>query len=78
MIGASTGIYGAVWSQAELRKTLAAAGARVVEAEVTVAHADTRFDEQGELNAPNIAEQIREVVATLTAEADPARVKVAA
>ena len=31
VIGASTGMFGAVWSQAELRKVLGAAGARVVE-----------------------------------------------
>jgi chromate reductase len=77
VIGASTGMFGAVWSQAELRKALAAAGARVVEGEVAVGHAHTRFDERGELNDPNIAEQIGEVVATLIAEADPARVEVA-
>ena len=31
VIGASTGAFGAVWAQAELRKVLAAAGARVLE-----------------------------------------------
>ena len=34
MIGASTGMFGAVWAQAELRKVLGATGARVVEGEV--------------------------------------------
>lgn len=76
VIGASTGMFGALWAQAELRKTLAAAGARVVEGEVAVGHAHTRFDEEGELSDPNFAEQIREVVGTLIAEADPARVEV--
>ena len=52
VIGASAGMFGAVWSQAELRKVLGAAGARVVEGEVAVGHAHTRFDEQGHLNAP--------------------------
>jgi hypothetical protein len=60
-----------------LRKALAAAGARVVEGEVAVGHAHTRFDEQGTLNDPNLADQVREVVETLIAEADPARVEVA-
>jgi chromate reductase, NAD(P)H dehydrogenase (quinone) len=78
VIGASTGMFGAVWSQAELRKTLAASGARVVDGEVPVGHAHTRFDEAGRLNDPNIAEQVREVVETLIAEADPARESVAA
>jgi chromate reductase, NAD(P)H dehydrogenase (quinone) len=31
VVGASTGAFGAVWSQAELRKVLSATGARVVE-----------------------------------------------
>jgi chromate reductase len=77
VIGASTGMFGAVWSQAELRKALAASGARVVEGEVPVGHAHTRFDEAGQLNDPNIAEQVQEVVETLIAEADPAREPVA-
>jgi chromate reductase len=77
VIGASTGMFGAVWSQAELRKTLAASGARVVEGEVPVGHAHTRFDEGGRLNDPNIAEQVREVVENLIAEADPAREAIA-
>jgi chromate reductase len=71
VIGASTGMFGAVWSQAELRKALAAAGARVVEGEVAVGHAHTRFDEQGRLADPAIAEQVREVAARLIAEAAP-------
>jgi chromate reductase, NAD(P)H dehydrogenase (quinone) len=78
VIGASTGMFGAVWAQAEARKTLAAAGARVVEGEVAVGHAHTRFDEGGQLNDPEIAEQIQAVVETLIAEADPAREPVAA
>ena len=73
VIGASTGMFGAVWAQAELRKTLGASGARVVEGEVAVGHAHTRFDEQGELNDREIAEQVEAVVATLIGEADPAR-----
>jgi len=73
VIGASTGMFGAVWSQAELRKALAAAGARVVEGEVAVGHAHTRFDEDGELSDPGLAEQIREVVAALVVEVEPAR-----
>src|SRR5205823_6380364 len=71
VIGASTGMFGAVWSQAELRKTLAAAGARVVEGEVAVGHAHTRFDQDGRFNDESIAEQVRAVVSTLIAEAEP-------
>src|SRR6478672_8453861 len=38
VIGASTGAFGAVWAQAELRKVLGATGARVVDGEVAVGH----------------------------------------
>lgn len=69
VIGASTGMFGAVWAQAELRKTLAAAGARVVEGEVAVGHADTRFDEEDRLNDPNLGEEVQAVVETLISEA---------
>lgn len=36
VIGASSGMFGAVWAQAELRKVLGAIGARVSEGEVAV------------------------------------------
>src|SRR5437764_13213402 len=45
VVGASTGAFGAVWAQAELRKVLAALGARVLDVELPVPHAHTRFDE---------------------------------
>ncbi|TML95129.1 MAG: hypothetical protein E6G03_09235 [Actinobacteria bacterium] len=54
VVGASTGAFGAAWAQAELRKVLAALGARVLDVELPVAHAHTRFEE-GEL----IDEEIR-------------------
>jgi chromate reductase len=69
VVGASTGAFGAVWSQAELRKVLAATGARVVEGEVAVGHAPTRFDQEGRLVDENLLEQLEEVVAVLIAAA---------
>ena len=78
VIGASTGMFGAVWAQAELRKVLGAMGARVVEGEVAVGHADTRFDENGRLNEPNLEEEVREVVRLLLAELRPAEQRIAA
>jgi chromate reductase len=74
VIGASTGMFGAVWAQAELRKVLAATGARVVEGEVAVGHAQTRFDEEGNLTDENLVEQVGEVVHTLVAETAPVQV----
>jgi chromate reductase len=68
VIGASTGMFGAVWAQAELRKVLAATGARVAEGELPVGHAQTRFDEEGRLNDPNLVEQLREVIRALLDE----------
>src|SRR5947209_5485879 len=78
VIGASSGMFGAVWAQAELRKVLAAAGARVVEGEVAVGHAPTRFDEAGRLNEPGLAEQVDAVVQALIAEVEPETAELAA
>jgi chromate reductase len=75
VIGASTGMFGAVWAQAELRKVLGATGARVVEGEVPVGHAQDRFDENGRLNDPNLEEQVREVVRNLLAEVQAAETR---
>lgn len=47
VVGASTGAFGAVWAQAELRKVLAALGARVLDVELPVPHAHTLFDDDG-------------------------------
>jgi chromate reductase len=76
VIGASTGMFGAVWAQAELRKVLAATGARVLDGEVAVDLAETRFAKSGELVDENVRRQLAEVVSTLVGE--PARVPVAA
>ena len=69
VVGASTGAFGAVWAQAELRKVLATAGARVVEADVAVGHAATKFDEDGALIDDEIADQLREALEVLMVEA---------
>jgi chromate reductase, NAD(P)H dehydrogenase (quinone) len=71
VVGASTGMFGAVWSQAELRKILASAGARVVEGELAVDHAHTRFDEDGQLADDDLVAGLAEVVYGLVAELVP-------
>ena len=43
VIGASTGSFGALWAQAEVRKVLGSIGARVVDVELPVAGADEAF-----------------------------------
>jgi chromate reductase, NAD(P)H dehydrogenase (quinone) len=67
VVGASTGAFGAVWAQAELRKVLAALGARVLDVELPVPHAHTRFEE-GRLTDDEIRLRILEAVEALAAE----------
>lgn len=71
VIGASTGAFGAVWSQAELRKVLAATGARVIDAELAVEHAHERFDEHGRLADERLRTQLREALDLLLGATRP-------
>jgi chromate reductase, NAD(P)H dehydrogenase (quinone) len=68
VIGASTGIFGAVWAQAELRKVLGAAGARVTEVELAVGHAHERLDPAGHPADPTQKEALRDSVRVLLGE----------
>jgi chromate reductase, NAD(P)H dehydrogenase (quinone) len=68
VVGASTGAFGAVWAQAELRKVLGSPGARVVEGDLALGHAHERFDEQGRLRDANLREELQEVVDALVAQ----------
>jgi chromate reductase, NAD(P)H dehydrogenase (quinone) len=69
-IGASKSMFGGVWSQAELRKVLAAMGGRVVEAELPVARAHELL-EDGRLELdPRQSEQLEELLAELVAAAE--------
>jgi chromate reductase, NAD(P)H dehydrogenase (quinone) len=65
VIGASTGMFGAVWAQAELRKVLAATGARVTEVELAVGHAHEHLDAAGHLADPSQEEALRDSVRVL-------------
>ncbi len=71
VIGSSVGMFGAVWAQADLRKVLAAMGARVAEVEVAVGHAHEKFDEDGRLIDDEILEQLGDAVAALRAATEP-------
>ena len=64
VVGASTGMFGAVWAQAEGRKVLATIGARVLDVELPVPEADERID-GGRLNDPEAEERLAEIVAQL-------------
>jgi chromate reductase, NAD(P)H dehydrogenase (quinone) len=68
VIGASTGMFGAVWAQAELRKVLGAAGARVIEVELAVGHAHEHLDEGGHPIDPAQEEALRDSVLVLLGE----------
>jgi chromate reductase, NAD(P)H dehydrogenase (quinone) len=47
VIGASTGLFGAVWAQAETRKVLSTIGARVVDREIPISQADEALGSDG-------------------------------
>lgn len=64
VIGASTGAFGAVWSQAELRKVLAAAGARVLDVELAVGHVAERLGPTSAADE-DLREQLRGVAGVL-------------
>jgi chromate reductase, NAD(P)H dehydrogenase (quinone) len=68
VVGASTGAFGAVWAQAELRKVLASLGARVLDVELPVPHAHTRFHD-GHLVEDEIRLRLLETVEALAGEA---------
>jgi len=72
VIGASTGMFGAVWAQSDARKILSTIGARVVDRELPVPEADERFDSDGTLRDPEVEAQLSELLADL-AEAVEAR-----
>lgn len=62
VIGASTGLFGAVWAQAELRKILTTIGADVVEGELPVGQAHDAFNEDGDLADPDLASALSDLI----------------
>jgi chromate reductase len=65
VIGASTGVFGAVWAQAELRKVLGLAGALVLDRELPVALAKDSIDEDGRLADAGQVAALAELLAEL-------------
>ena len=79
VVGASTGMFGAVWSQAELRKVLGASGARVIDEELPIPHAhEVAFTADGRLADPETrgryTEILDELVSLAEQAAEPAQV----
>jgi chromate reductase len=68
VMGASTGLFGAVWAQAELRKVLHHTGARVVDEELPVGLAAQAFTAEGELADAELRQRLVELVEALTRE----------
>jgi len=69
-IGASTGMFGAVWAQAELRKVLGALGGRVVQTELPIGHAKDQLDGEHLELRPEQAAQLDDILAELISEAE--------
>jgi chromate reductase, NAD(P)H dehydrogenase (quinone) len=68
VVGASTGLFGAVWAQAEARKVLKASGAHPVESELPVGLADYAFADDGRLNDPELTQRFKDLLADLVRE----------
>ena len=68
VMGASTGLFGAVWAQAEVRKTLKASGAHVLEDELPVGLADGAFTDDGALADAELAARLGDLLSDLARE----------
>jgi chromate reductase len=77
VIGASTGMFGAVWAQAETRKVLGALGGRVVEGELPVARAAELVRNDRLELSPEQSEQLEGLLAELVSEVEQLRELVA-
>lgn len=77
VVGASTGLFGAVWAQAEVRRVAAHVGARVLDRELPIGLADDAFDADGALRDDGQVEALAGVVGALAREACDATVNAA-
>ena len=78
VMGASSGLFGAVWAQAELRKVLDHIGVRVIDEELPVGSAAEAFEGGGGLADPGTEARLRDQLAQFVAEAEGAAAAVAA
>jgi chromate reductase, NAD(P)H dehydrogenase (quinone) len=72
VIGASTGMFGAVWAQAETRKVLGALGGRVLETEFPFARAQDAWADGKLTIAPEQSEALEAIGRELIASAEEA------
>jgi chromate reductase len=68
VIGASTGLFGAVWAQADLRKVLKTIGAAVLDAELPVPMAHAALCSGGGLCDAELAATLRSIVHRLVGQ----------
>jgi chromate reductase len=68
VVGTSTGLFGAVWAQAEARKVLSAIGARVIDRELPIGLADDAFHEHGGLADEDQALALAGILAELAGD----------
>jgi chromate reductase, NAD(P)H dehydrogenase (quinone) len=71
VIGASTGMFGAVWAQAEARKILGVIGARVLDGELPIPHAHETLAGDGLPQDGAAREALAQMLDELVAAAQP-------
>jgi chromate reductase len=67
VVGASTGLFGAVWAQAETKKVLGIIGADVLDGELPVGQAGGAFRDDGHLHDDDLRGALEELVGVLAA-----------
>jgi chromate reductase, NAD(P)H dehydrogenase (quinone) len=67
VVGASTGLFGAVWAQAEVKKVLGVIGADVLDGELPVGQAGGAFGDDGHLVDSDLRSALEELVGVLAA-----------
>jgi chromate reductase, NAD(P)H dehydrogenase (quinone) len=70
VIGASMGLFGAVWAQAELRKVLSTIGARVLESDLPIGQAHENLDADGLPREVEARAALQQILADLVELAD--------
>jgi chromate reductase len=71
VVGASTGMFGAVWAQADARRVLSIIGARVIERELPIAYADAAFAGEDRLASSGHERDLAEILGELAECAQP-------
>ena len=70
VVGASTGMFGAVWPQAEVRKAVGASGGRVIDKDLPVGHANQAFTDDGRLTDLELHNRYLEILDELVVLAE--------